>query len=134
MFSRSLTGSLCDPEVFSKLFHTKPVTAEDIIEKLSICNEQQKDLEERTRGQSLNDVWFAKRQNRITGSKCGCILQQKQKTAALLQSTIYSKPFTLVPVSSSNTSTHFWQTCQLSCIACVTRTFAVHLTLTRRQA
>ena len=89
--------TFCDPDVFSKVFPTKTVTAEDIIEKLSIGNEQQKDLEERTRAQSSNDVWFAERQNRITGSKCGRILQQKKKTTALLQSTIYSKPFTHVP-------------------------------------
>ena len=54
-------------------------------------------MEERTRAQSSNDVWFAERQNRITGSKCRRILQQKKKTTALLQSTIYSKPFTHVP-------------------------------------
>ena len=79
------------------LFATEKICAEEILEKLSVTKEQQKHLENETRDQSSSALWIRERQNRITGSKCGRILQQVEKTTALLQSTIYCKPFIHIP-------------------------------------
>lgn len=42
--------------------------------------------------QSLQADWFAVRARRITGSKCGKIITQKERTDALLVSLLYAKP------------------------------------------
>lgn len=44
--------TFCDPDDIPKVFSTEVVTAEDILEKLSITKEQQQDLEMKTRDQS----------------------------------------------------------------------------------
>ena len=72
-------------------------TADSIIEELTLDEEKRQTLEEGTRSQSSNQVWFEACQKRITASKCGLILNQKKKTVALLQSVIYAKPFLYVP-------------------------------------
>ena len=68
----------------------KPI-AEDILQKLHLDKEERDLLEEKTRTQSSNVLWLQARQNRITGSKCGRIIEQKKKTKALLQYVIYPK-------------------------------------------
>ena len=87
----------CDSADVPKVFVTERVTAEDILDKLSVSKKQQEDLEMKTRDQSSSTLWIAERQSRITGSKCGRILQQVKKTPALLQCTIYYKPFVHIP-------------------------------------
>ena len=59
----------CDPEVIPRVFNIKVLTAEDIFRKPFITKAEQKYIEKKTRDQSNNAMWFAKRQNRITGSK-----------------------------------------------------------------
>ena len=73
------------------------VTAEEILSRLHLDDEKRRLLEENTRAQSATPLWFQARQNRITGSKCGRIIEQKQKTNALLQFVIYPKPMLHLP-------------------------------------
>ena len=54
-------------------------TVDDILEKLTMDEKKRQALEEGTRSQSSNPLWFQARQHRITGSKCGRILQQKRR-------------------------------------------------------
>ena len=102
----TLSGSVHTPDenapVFSsgelpKIFEANKATAEDILQSLHLDNEERDQLERKTRTQSSNPLWFQARQNRITGSKCGRILEQKQKTKALLQFVIYPKPMLHLP-------------------------------------
>ena len=72
-------------------------TADDILKKLKLDEGKRQALEEGTRSQSSNPQWFEARLHRITGSKCGRILKQKEKTRPLLQSVIYPKPFLYLP-------------------------------------
>ena len=83
--------------VIPKLFNTKVLIAEDILRKLSVTNEEQDDIEKKNRDQSDNALWFTERQNRITGSKCGRIIQQIEQREALLRFSIYQKPFLHTP-------------------------------------
>ena len=71
--------------------------SESIIEGLSLTLSQIKELEEKTREQSRDPMWFEARRHRITGSKCGRILQQQNFTIPLLRSCLYPKPFTQLP-------------------------------------
>lgn len=72
-------------------------TAEVVLSSLNVDEEGRHLLEENQRNQSSNPVWFQARQNRITGSKCGRIIIQKQKSSSLLQSVIYPKPMLHLP-------------------------------------
>lgn len=76
---------------------TKTVTAEDLLDSLSISEEERLELEIKTRNQSADTLWFTVRQHRITGSKCGRIIMQKEHTEALLRFAIYPKPFLRIP-------------------------------------
>ena len=80
-----------------KVSNTVKTTAEEILQKLHLDNDQRQKLEEETRDQSSSAIWFQAHQNRITGSKCGRIIQQKAKTKALLQFVIYPKPMLHLP-------------------------------------
>lgn len=62
-----------------------------ILETLVLTAEERDTLELTTRKQSDCDTWHGARRLRITGSKCGRILLQKQKTTALLQFCLYPK-------------------------------------------
>ena len=68
-----------------------------ILNSLQVTSEQRVALEEQTRGQSDSCLWRYARAYRITGSKCGWILLQKDKTEALLQFVLYPKPFNVIP-------------------------------------
>ena len=67
-----------------------------IMQSLTVTSEQRASIEASTRQQN-DSKWYEARQYRITGSKCGKILNQKGKTTALLQSCLYPKPFAFVP-------------------------------------
>ena len=64
---------------------------ETILKTLFLTAEERDALESTTRKQSDCEAWHEARRLRITGSKCGRILLQKQKTIALLQFCLYPK-------------------------------------------
>ena len=70
---------------------------EMVINSLQLTHKERQSLEEGTRGQSDSVLWHYARAYRITGSKCGRILVQKNKTKALLQFVLYPKPFDATP-------------------------------------
>uniref|UniRef100_A0A1X7SGF2 YqaJ viral recombinase domain-containing protein n=1 Tax=Amphimedon queenslandica TaxID=400682 RepID=A0A1X7SGF2_AMPQE len=86
-------------EISSLLGEDDQLTAEDVLEALSVNKEQQEELESKTRSQSNSSVWFTERRRRITGSKCGRIIAQKEHTVSLLRSVIYQKPIIQLPNS-----------------------------------
>lgn len=72
-------------------------TKDDILENLSLTAQQRIDLEKKTRSQASSAQWYEARRCRITGSKCGKVLLQTQKTVALLRFCIYPKPMLILP-------------------------------------
>lgn len=68
-----------------------------IIDSLCLSETERLELEMKTREQSSSLLWFQERRKRITGSKCGRILIQQQRTPALLRFCLYPKPFDKVP-------------------------------------
>ena len=76
---------------------TITVEAKNILEKLCLDNEESKVLEEKIRTQTSKPLWFQVHQHRITGSKCGRMIEQKEKRKALLQFVIYPKPMLHLP-------------------------------------
>ena len=60
--------------------------------KFNVTPVERDNIERITRCQSQSPEWFAVRARRITGSKCGKIICQKEGTLALLKSVMYSKP------------------------------------------
>ena len=66
------------------------------VHKLCISDEQRLCLEASTREQN-NELWHRERRCRITGSKCGRILNQKKRTEALLKFCLYPRPFDVIP-------------------------------------
>ena len=70
----------------------KIVTAEEVLEGLRLTPEERLLLERDTRSQSICSKWYEARRIRITGSKCGRIISQKEKTVALLHFCLYPKP------------------------------------------
>ena len=69
----------------------------EVLNSISLTVQQRFELEEQTRSQASSTEWFEARRHRITGSKCGRILTQKEKTTALLQFCIYPKPMKVLP-------------------------------------
>ena len=55
-------------------------TEEDILNALSLSPIEREELEINSREQSSSSLWFESRRIRITGSKYGCIILQKEKT------------------------------------------------------
>ena len=72
-------------------------TEGDIIDRLTLSTIECESLEKETRKQSSSSVWFEACRMRITGSICGCIILQKEKTVALLYSCLYPKPMIHLP-------------------------------------
>ena len=64
---------------------------------LNVTEEERKCIEISTRNQSQSSLWYSVRQRRITGSKCGRILNQHEPTTALLSFVLYSKPLSHIP-------------------------------------
>jgi len=62
-----------------------------------ISGNERDNLEKLTRQQSDESLWYDARKFRITGSKCGRILNQKKRTVSLLQFALYPKPFEATP-------------------------------------
>ena len=58
---------------------------------LKVSSEERQKIEEVTCLQAKCNLWYKVRQKRVTGYKCGQILEQKTRTVALLQSVLYSK-------------------------------------------
>ena len=83
-----------EDDLFIKSSHS---TEEDIIEKLSVSAHERVKSEEQTRSQSSSDLWFEARRQRLTGSICGRVLNQKAKTIQLLRYCIYPKPMLSLP-------------------------------------
>ena len=88
---------LCSPDELPIVMGTKTFTAEDVLDSLSLSEEERLELEKKTRNQSADTLWFTARQHRITGSKCGRVILQKEQTEALLRFAIYPKPFLHIP-------------------------------------
>ena len=67
-------------------------------EKLQVTLSERMRIEELTRKQQDCPLWFEVRFKRLTGYKSSQILVQKTWTSCLLQSILYHKPFTSIPV------------------------------------
>ena len=78
-------------------FKVKTTTPEEDLAHLHLTPEKRLILERDTRGQSVCPNWYEARRIRITGSKCGRIIAQKQKTVALLRFCLYPKPMIYLP-------------------------------------
>ena len=63
----------------------------DILDELCLTSLQRDNLEKETQSQANNARWHEARRYCITGSKCGRVLQQHERTAALLRYCIYPK-------------------------------------------
>ena len=70
------------------------LTAEDVLEALSVKKEQQGELQSKTRSESNSSVWFTERRRRI---KCGRIMSQKEGAVSLLRFLLYQKPIIHLP-------------------------------------
>ena len=66
-------------------FKVKTITPEEVLAHLHLTPEKRLILEKDTRGQSVCPNWYEACRICITGSKCGRIIAQKQKTVALLR-------------------------------------------------
>ena len=66
---------------------------------LNVACEEKMLIEQNTRTQIQSPKWFAMRARRITGSKCGKILCQNERTVALLTSVLYTKPLLHLPAA-----------------------------------
>ena len=75
----------------------KAITAEEVLERLNLSHEERMQLEVDTRSQSECERWYEARRVRITGSKCGRIIVQRQKTIPLLRFCLYPKPMMFLP-------------------------------------
>ena len=64
---------------------------------LNVSDQERKRIDMKTRDQSLQQLWYVVRSKRITGSKCGRILCQRNKTVSLLRHCVYPKPLILTP-------------------------------------
>ena len=73
------------------------VTEEQVLESFQVTAEERQSIEKDTRNQSSSSKWHNVRHRRITGSKCGRIIIQKEKTVALLQFCLYPKPMLYLP-------------------------------------
>lgn len=80
----------------------KRAESESIIKKITLTETQIEELEKKTKYQSKDAMWFEARKNRITGSKCGRLLIQKQPRISHLQSCMYPKPFKFSRVGNMN--------------------------------
>ena len=72
-------------------------TSEEILESLHLTPNERMQLERDTRSQCVCAKWYEARRVRITGSKCGKIIIQKEQTVALLRFCIYPKPMIYLP-------------------------------------
>ena len=96
--SSSLTTlHYCDLRMDKHLEPTEPVSEEDVLDRFCLTPEQCMALERKTTKQAGDSEWHKARRCRITGSKCGRILIQKQKTVQLLQFCLYPKPMVFMP-------------------------------------
>ena len=82
---------------FTNTFQNVLTTEADVLTSLNISADQRIELEKKTRNQGSSALWHEARRQRITGSKCGRILQQKEKTVALLLFCVYPKPMLTLP-------------------------------------
>ena len=82
------------PSSCANFIDIQPVESpeETILEQIILTADERVTLELNTGTQSDSEIWHDARRLRITGSKCGHILLQKQKTVSLLQFCIYPKP------------------------------------------
>ena len=88
---------IADNDVCTVLDDKHDITPEDVLEGLQLNSTERLLLEVKTRGQNNCSQWFEERRLRITGSKCGRILTQKQKTIPLLHFCLHQKPFVVLP-------------------------------------
>ena len=87
-----------DDNIFKELKELeKTTTVEEVLESLHLTAEERMQLERDTRSQSVCAKWYEARRVRITGSKCGRIITQKEKTVALLRFCLYPKPMKYLP-------------------------------------
>jgi hypothetical protein len=68
---------------------------------LNVCQEERESIERETRNQRDNKKWHDMRRERVTGLKCGIILNQRTKTTALLRHCLYQKTLNPPPLSIS---------------------------------
>ena len=89
-------GISCEDVSFIEL-EEKATTAVEVLESLSLTPEERVQLEKDTQSQSKCARWYEARRVRITGSKCGRVITQKEKTVALLRFCLYPKPMMHLP-------------------------------------
>lgn len=76
---------------------TKQADKEQVVTSLTVTEAERQYVESQTRQQSSCVLWHQVRTRRITGSICGRILHQKNKTDNLLRSVLYPKPMAVLP-------------------------------------
>ena len=82
-------------DVASQIIPDDVLTRE--IEQLQVTFAERSWIEENTRTQRENSLWYEVRFKRLTGSKSSQVLCQKSWTPSLLQRIIYQKPFIFTP-------------------------------------
>ena len=90
-------GMIDDVSLLASFFKEELTTEVDVLEQLHLTLEERTTLEKETRGQSNNSKWYDARRMRITGSKCGRILNQTLRSESLLQFVLYPKPMIYIP-------------------------------------
>ena len=91
------TNNINSIEDFDIKLEERTVTTEEVLEGIHLTSEERLKLEKDTRSQSSCSKWYEARRCRITGSKCGRIISQKEQTVALLRFCLYPKPMIHIP-------------------------------------
>ena len=78
-------------------FHYHTQSDSDLKSSLNVSLEEQIRIEGETRNQSSQKEWYVVRSKRITGSKCGRILNQQKKSVSLLKQCLYPNPLNPPP-------------------------------------
>ena len=93
-YSKSLdeevANVIAEPDEIPSLSHSQGRYT-DLKSSLNVSLEERIRIERETRNQSSQHEWYILRSKRITGSKCGRILNQQQKTISLLKQCLYPK-------------------------------------------
>ena len=91
-------GSVCArPDELVSLPLSQDLSDSDLKSSLNVSLEERIRIEGETRNQSSQKEWYVVRSKRITGSKCGRILNQQKKSVSLLKQCLYPKPLNPPP-------------------------------------
>ena len=93
-------GSVCArPDELVSLPRSQDLSDSDLKSSRNVSLEERIRVEGETRNQSSRKEWYVARSKRITGSKCGRILNQQKKSVSLLKQCLYPKPLNPPPPS-----------------------------------